>query len=162
MKTNPNEFRDTLPADEVVLEPSGQFAADLRNLRSAVHRAAERSGSRPLSSAWLIAAKRRQRAAQRRVMLAWGLVGTCAALLCLGALPLLHRAAPIAAPQVARQVQAQSPADDTALLEQVDSAVSESVPSSLAPLATLDEWSSTSSTNNEPSLNKPENKNVAQ
>jgi hypothetical protein len=162
MKTNPNEFRDTLSPEEVVLEPSGQFAADLRNLRSAVHRAAERSGSRPLSSAWLISAKRRQRATQRRVMLVWGLVGTCAALLCLGTLPLLHRAAPVVEQPVAHQVQTQSPADDTALLEQVDSAVSESVPSSLAPLATLDEWNSTTSTNAAPTLNTPENKNVAQ
>ena len=95
MKTNPNEFRDSLPPEEVMLEPSGQFAADLRNLRSAVQRTAERSSSRPLSSAWLISAKRRQRAAQRRVMLVWGLVGTCAALLCLGTLPLLHRTVPV-------------------------------------------------------------------
>jgi hypothetical protein len=162
MKTNPNEFRDALPPEEVMLEPSGQFAADLRNLRSAVHRAAERAGSRPLSSAWLISAKRRQQAAQRRVMLVWGLVGTCAALLCLGTLPLLHRAAPAAAPKVAHQVQSQPPGDDTALREQVDSAVSESVPSSLAPLATLDEWNSTISTNAAPTLNTPEKKNVAQ
>ena len=160
MKTNPNEFRDTLPPDEVILEPSGQFAADLRNLRSAVHRAAERQVQRPLAPAWLISATRRQRAAHRRVMLAWALVGTCAALLCAATLPLLHRATPTAAPPVAQFPSHQT--DDTALLEQVDSAVSESVPSSLAPLATLDEWSSTTSPNTEPSLNKPEKKNVAQ
>ena len=52
MNTNPNEFRDTLPPDEVMLEPSGQFAADLRNLRSAVQSAAERSGSRPYYTAF--------------------------------------------------------------------------------------------------------------
>ena len=161
MKTNPNEIRDMLPADEVVLEPSGEFAADLRNLRSAVHRAAERSNSRPLSSAWLIAAKRRQRTAQRRVVLAWSLVGACAVLLCLGTLPLLHRSAPVVEPSVAHHMQTQ-PTDDTALLEQVDTAVSESVPSSLAPLAALDEWSSTTSTNTASTLNTPEKKNVAQ
>jgi hypothetical protein len=64
---------------------------------------------------------------------------------------------------VARQpALVQSYADDTALLEQVDSAVSESVPSSLAPLATLDNWNSTTTTEEtKPSLNKPEKKNVA-
>ena len=163
MKTipNPNEFRETLPPDEVLLEPSGQFAADLCNLRSAVHCAAERASSQPLPSAWMIAAKRRQRSAQRRVMMAWSLVGTCAVVLCLGTLSLLHRSAPVGEPKVARQVQTQ-PTDDTALLEQVDSAVSESVPSSLAPLATLDEWNSTTSTNAAPTLHTPEKKNVAQ
>lgn len=157
---NPNEFRETLPPDEVLLEPSGQFAADLCNLRSAVHCAAERAISQPLPSTWMIAAKRRQRSAQRRVMMAWSLGGICVALLCLGTLPLLHRAAPVVEPKVVHLQSQQT--DDTALLEQVDSAVSESVPSSLAPLATLDEWNSTTSTNAAPTLHTPEKKNVAQ
>ena len=157
MKTNPNEFRDTLPPDEVMLEPSGQFAADLENLRTAVHHAAERASAQPLSATWLIAARRRQRTSQRRLVLAW----TCAALLCVGvAVPFLRHSTPATAPPVAK-VQTVV-IDDTALLEQVDSAISESVPSSLAPLATLDDLNSTTSTNTEPSLNKPEKKNVAQ
>ena len=157
MKTNPNEFRDMLPPDEVMLEPSGQFAADLDNLRTAVHRAAERASTESFSATWLIAARRRQRASQRRLVLAW----TCAALLCIGvAVPFLRHSTTAPTPPVAK-VQPVA-IDDTALLEQVDSAVSESVPSSLAPLATLDELSSTTSTNTKPSLNAPEKKNVAQ
>jgi hypothetical protein len=157
MKSNPNEFRDTLPPDEVMLEPSGQFAADLRNLRSAVHCAAERSGSESFSATWLIAARRRQRVSQRRLVLAW----TCAALLCIGvAVPFLRHSTTAPATPVAKAQPVVI--DDTALLEQVDSAVSESVPSSLAPLATLDEWSSTTSTNTASTLNTSEKKNVAQ
>ena len=161
MNTHRNQSRDALPPDEVMLEPAGQFAADLRNLRSAVHRAADRQTAQPVPFGWLKAAKRRHRTAQRRVMLAWSLATTCAALLCIGALPLLHHAAP---PVAERQVVHVQPVviDDTALLEQVDTAVSESVPTSLAPLATLDDWSSTTSTNTESSLNAPEKKNVAQ
>jgi len=162
MKTNPNQFRDTLPPDEVLLEPAGQFGADLRNLRSAVHRAAERQTTQPVSFGWLNAAKRRRQTAQRRMVLAW----TCAALLCVAALPFLHRARPAAGPSVAvtRSTASQtlSNTDDTALLEQVDTAVTESVPSSLAPLATMDDWSSSTSTNTETSLSTPEKKNVAQ
>ena len=93
-------------------------------------------------------------------MLAW----TCAALLCVSLLPILHHAKLVTSQPVAVVQNAANDAEDTALLEQVDNAVSESVPSSLAPLATLDSWSSTTSTNEsvtESSLNKPEKKNVA-
>jgi len=130
MNTHPNQSREALPPDEVMLEPAGQFAADLRT-------------------------------AQHRVVLAWSLVTVCAALLCIGALPFLHHLAP---PVTAHQVVPVQPVviDDTALLEQVDTAVSESVPTPLAPLATLDDLSSTTSTNTESSLNAPEKKNVAQ
>ena len=167
MNKHRNQLRDALPPDEVMLEPAGQFAADLRNLRSAVHRAADRQTAQPVSFGWLNAAKRRHNAAQRRSLLAWSLVTTCAAVLCIGAaLPFVHHAKPavettVASVQPAVNETASIP-DDTALLEQVDSAVSESVPTSLAPLATLDDWSSTSSTNTESSLNTPEKKNVTQ
>ena len=144
-----------------MLEPAGQFAADLSNLRSAVHRAADRQTAQPVPLGWLNAAKRRHRSAQRRVVLAWSLATTCAALLCIGALPLLHHAAPPVAEQKVVHVQPVA-IDDTALLEQVDNTVSESVPSSLAPLDSLDNWSSTTSTNTESSLNASEKKNVAQ
>ena len=153
MNTHANQLRDTLPPDEVLLEPSGQLGEDLRNFRSAVHRAAERQTSQPVAFGWLNAAKRRRHAAQRRMILAWGL----AALLFAGALPLLHQSK-TAAPAEVRQ----SNVEDTALLEQVDTAVSESVPSSLAPLTELDDLNSTTSTKNEIPLNKSEKKNVSQ
>jgi hypothetical protein len=159
MNTHPNQFRNnsqgSISPDEAIFEPSGQFGDDLRNFRDAVHRAAERATTQTVPIGWLNAAKRRRQAAQRRLVLAW----TCAALLCVGALPLLHHSR-MAAPMHPAVVQ--SNADDTALLEQVDTAVSESVPSSLAPLAALDDMSSTTSTNNETPLNKPEKKNVSQ
>jgi hypothetical protein len=149
MNTHTDQFRRTshTPPDEAMFEPTGEFAADLRNLRSAVYSAAENETAKPLPANWLMPAKLRRRAGQRRLILAW----SSAALLCLGALPLLHnakQAAPV----------------DTALLEQVDSAVSESVPSSLAPLATLDSWSSdaTNEIQTKTTLNEPEKKNVAQ
>lgn len=159
MTTHAKQFRDTLPPDEVMLEPAGQFGADLGNLRSAVHCAADRLTTEPVPFGWLNAAKRRHRAAQRLVALAW----TCAALLCIGALPFLHHAQPIvprSSDSVARQVVTET--DDTALLEQVDTAVSESVPPSLAPLDALDNLNSPSPTSNEPTLHTPEKKNVAQ
>src|SRR5271170_6232578 len=158
MNTPPNQIRDTLPPDETAFEPAGEFAADLRNFRSAVYCAAERNTEQPVPADWLAPAKLRRRAGQRRLVLAW----SCAALLCLSALPFLHHTKPVVVtPPVAK---VQSEADDTALLEQVDTAVSESVPSSLAPLDSLDSWSSTDSNEITPehSLNKPEKKNVAQ
>src|SRR5579862_699122 len=137
MNTQPNQFRDPLPPDEAMLEPAGQFAADLRSLRSAVHRAGERQTAQPVACDWLIPAKRRHRAVQRRLMLTWGLVTTCAVLLCIGALPFLrHTPAVLETPHAVAQTQA-GEIDDTALLEQVDTAISAPVPSSLAPLATL-------------------------
>ena len=155
MNTRPNQLREILPPDETAFEPAGEFAADLRNFRSAVHRAAERETEAPVPANWLAPAKLRRRTGQRRLVLAW----SCAALLCISALPFLHHTKPVVVmPPV------QSEVDDTALLEQVDTAVSESVPSSLAPLDSLDNWSSTDSNEitTEPSLNKPEKKNVAQ
>lgn len=158
MNTHSDHLRDTLPPDEALFEPAGEFAADLRNFRSAVHRASEQQSPQPSASVWLLPAKRRLRSAQRRLVLAWG----CAALLCIGALPFLHHANTVVGTTPVAKVQTE--VDDTALLEQVDTAVSESVPSSLAPLDTLDSLSSTDSNEitTEPSLNKPEKKNVAQ
>jgi hypothetical protein len=154
MNQYPEQFRDVLPPQEVLLEPSGQFGQDLRNFRIVLDRAAERQISQPVPFGWLNAAKRRQHSAQRRMVLAW----TCAAaLLCAGALPLL-RHSKTAAPAVIRQ----SNVDDTALLEQVDTAVSESVPSSLAPLDAFDSADAATSANNETPLNKPEKKHASQ
>lgn len=157
MNTRPNQSREILPPDETAFEPAGGFAADLRNLRTAVHCAAERKTAQPVPANWLAPAKLRRRAGQRRLVLAW----SCAALLCISALPFLHHTKPVVVRPAIAHVQ--TDVDDTALLEQVDTAVSESVPSSLAPLDSLDSWSSTDSNEitTEPSLNKPEKKNVA-
>ncbi len=138
------------------LEPTGALQESIRDFRSAVHHVAQRETSQPVPANWLAPAQGRKRAAQRRLMLAWA----CAALFCAGIVPLsthLHHA------QQAQQQMAatQSDAADTALLEQVDSAVSESVPSSLAPLTALDSWSSSTSTN-ESSTNPMEKTNAAQ
>ena len=157
MNKQHNQFRDVLPPDEVMIEPSGQFGNDLRNFRAVLHRATERQTSQPVPFGWLNAAKRRRRQAHRRVMLAWATGAACAGLLFAGTLPLLHH------PKAVIPVAVTQPGiDDTALLEQVDSAVSESVPSSLAPLAELDDWSSTTSTKDDITLHKPEKKNVSQ
>lgn len=162
MNKHPNQFRDTLPPEEVLLEPSGQFGEDLRNFRAAVHQAAERETPQPVPFGWLNAAKRRRRDAQRRLVLALASVATCAGLLLAGALPLLHHSKTAGVPSHIMSHVMQQNTDDTALLEQVDTAISESVPSSLAPLAELDDWSSTRSTNNEIPLNKSEKKHVSQ
>jgi type II secretory pathway component PulM len=157
MNKHADQFRDTLPPEEVMLEPSGQFGEDLRNFRATVHRAAEREMSQSVPFGWLNAAKHRRRRAQHRVMLAWATAAACAALLFAATLPLMnHPKAPVIV-----QVH-QSTNEDTALLEEVDTAVSESVPSSLAPLDALDDWNTPTSTKTQNSLNKPEKKNVSQ
>ena len=159
MNKHANPFRDAVPSDEVLLEPSDQFGNDLRNFRAAVHRAVERQTSQPVPFGWLNAARRRRQVAQRRLMLAWATVAASAALLFAATMPLLHHPTAVSTPVAVTQVRS---TDDTALLEQIDTAVSESVPSSLAPLAELDDLNSTNSTNNERTPNKPEKKNVSQ
>lgn len=139
------------------LEPTGALQESIRDFRSAVHHIAQRETFQPVPANWLAPAQGRKRAAQRRLMLAWA----CAALFCAGILPLsthLHQAQPAQQQQMAAT---QSDAADTTLLEQVDSAVSESVPSSLAPLTALDSWSSSTSAN-ESSTNPMEKTNAAQ
>lgn len=138
---------------ENTLEPSGEFAARIRDFRSAVRHVAARETARPVAAGWLAPAKKRRQSAQRRMILGWA----CAALLCFATLPFSissHHAVP---PHAAPIVTATAPAadSDTTLLEQVDTDVSESVPSSLAPLAELDNWS-TQNTNNasDPSVNR--------
>ena len=131
------------------LEPSGEFAASIRDFRSAVTHVAERETSRPLNASWLAPARKRRRNAQQRMALAWT---ACAALLCFATLPFFshsrpspaHPAAPTLAAAAATSVSA-NPESDTALLEQVDTDISESVPPSLAPLADLDSLNPASS-----------------
>jgi hypothetical protein len=148
MNTNPNSSpristTKTAPGD-ASLEPTGELAASIRDFRSAMHHVADRESSRPMASGWLAAAKRRHRNAQRRVVLAW----TCAALICVGIVPLTTRSHQGPQPVQPTTVASTSSTDtiDDALLEDVDGAISESVPKSLAPLTELDSWNTTAST----------------
>ena len=131
------------------LEPSGEFAASIRDFRSAVTHVAERETSRPLNASWLAPARKRRRNAQQRMALAWT---ACAALLCFATLPFFSHSRPSPIPPAAPAVTAAgapavapNPESDTALLEQVDTDISESVPPSLAPLADLDSLNTASS-----------------
>lgn len=115
------------------IEPSGEFAASIRDFRSAVTHVAEREASRPVAANWLDPARKRSRAAQHRMALGWA----CAVLLCVATLPIgIHSRHDAVARNVtpAAMAPALSTDSDTALLEQVDTDVSESVPPSLAPL----------------------------
>lgn len=122
-------------------EPTGEFAASIRDFRSAVTHVAERETSRMVSPNWLAPAQKRRRSAQQRMALAWA----CAALLCLATLPFFSHHATIHQAPPAVAAVAPAPESDTALLEQVDTDVSESVPPSLAPLADLDSLDAASS-----------------
>jgi hypothetical protein len=156
-----SKFRDipnSIPDSS--LEPGGEVASSIELFRKAMHSIAEREAPVALESTeWLAPARRRrQRTAQRRMVLAW----SCAAALCVAVVPLsLH--APHTSSFVAKNpVEAHQPAvahsdqEDTALLEQVDNAISEPVPSSLAPLTEMD------SLNSSTSINQTEKKNVTQ
>lgn len=125
------------PINKYDLEPTGEFAAGIRDFRSAVTHVADRETARPLAADWLAPARKRRRTHQQSLVLGWA----CAAALCLATLPLathsrsvpLHMAqqAAVAAPLV------QSAEPENGLMEQIDDDVSESVPASLAPLAEL-------------------------
>lgn len=123
------------------LEPSGEFAASIRDFRSAVTHIAERETARPVPADWLAPARQRHRAAQHRMILGWA----CTALLCFATLPIhFHHAALVSPVAPTAAATARPAVTDTALLDQVDTAVSESVPSSLSPLTDLDNWDTTS------------------
>lgn len=120
------------------IEPSGEFAASIRDFRSAVTHVAERETARPVAADWLVPARKRRRNHQQRVVLGWAM----AALLCFATLPWTSHSHPAAIHPVTSAAVAASaapaPESDTALLEQVDADVSESVPAPLAPLEELD------------------------
>jgi hypothetical protein len=133
------------------IEPSGEFASSIRDFRSAVTHVANRLTALPVSANFLAPARKRRRLAQTNMVLGWA----CAALLCFATLPFAtlpfanhsHPAAVLHPAVTTVVAPARSADSDTALLEQVDSDVSESVPSSLAPLSELDNWNSTSTNN---------------
>lgn len=123
------------------LDPSGELATTIRDFRAAVTHIADRETAHPVSTDWLAPARRRRRWARHNMMLAWA----CAALVCLALLPLSlssNHASP--QPGVTAAAATPAPESDNALLEQVDTDVAESVPSSLAPLADLETWNSES------------------
>ena len=146
MNTNPNSNLQVAAENE--LEPRGEVAASIKLFHDAMHSIADRATERPVPSDWLIPARRRQRSGQRRMILAW----SCAAALCFSVVPLtVHTAHPGIAPPPptvsnAQPAAVEQPTSEDALLEQIDNEVSESVPSSLAPLSELDSWNSTTST----------------
>lgn len=150
--------------DNTNIEPSGDFAKSIRDFRSAVTHVAERETASPVAAGWLAPARKRRRSTQQRMALGWA----CAGLLCFATLPFpihSHHQAPVN--PVATAVTEPSAESDTALLEQVDTDVSESVPSPLAPLADLDNWDTatanpSSNSDNGTTLRRTESTNVAQ
>lgn len=146
------------------IEPSGELAASIRDFRSAVTHVADRETARPVAAEWLAPARKRRRSHQQRVVLAWA----CAALLCFATLPWSssHSHRTVVHPAISAASVSVAPAaeSDSALLEQVDADVSESVPSSLAPLAELDSWNAASanvSSGSSRTLKSTERTNVA-
>lgn len=153
--------------DNTNIEPSGDFAQSIRDFRAAVTHVAERETASPVTAGWLAPARKRRRSTQQRIALGWA----CAALLCFATLPFpirSHHQAPVNPVAAVSTVPAEPSAEsDTALLEQVDTDVSESVPSPLAPLADLDNWDTASAnpssdSNNGTTLRPTESTNVAQ
>jgi hypothetical protein len=139
------------------LEPADELASSIGLFRAAMHSIAKRETARPVASDWLMPARQRRRRAQRRMVLAW----SCAAALSLAILPRSYHTQLSPHPLVAAQHPSAAPSDntdtsDTALLEQVDNAISEPVPSSLAPLNEMDSWNSTTSTTHTEKKNVPE------
>jgi hypothetical protein len=136
------------------LEPTGETASSIALFRAAMHSIAEGETARPVPAEWLMPARRRQRRAQRTMVLAWA----CAAALCFAIVPheihphdVAHNGVNKVSPQ-----PVQTEESYTALLEQVDNEIAEPVPSSLAPLTELDSWNSTVSNTS------TEKKNVTQ
>ncbi|MFZ0663470.1 MAG: hypothetical protein WAM66_12310 [Acidobacteriaceae bacterium] len=154
------------------MEPTGEFAATIRDFRTAVAHVADRETARPVAAGWLAPARQRRRTHQHRLILGWA----CAAALCVATLPFAIPSGPAAAhatlqpsPASAPLVQSsqvQSGRPGSGLMEQVDAEVSRSVPSSLAPLAELGNMDSTASNANDSSLDgalfaQPESLNAA-
>jgi hypothetical protein len=131
------------------LEPSGELATAIHNFRSAVEHVAARETARPVPAGWLVPAEKRHRRAQQTMVLAW----VCAVLLCLAMLPLSMNSHQPADHPVAGPAAIQAPESDSALLEQVDTNVSQSVPSPLAPLAELENWDASTNTSSDASGN---------
>lgn len=142
------------PINEHDLEPKGEFAAGIRDFRAAVTHVAERETVRPLAVDWLLPARKRRRSHQQRLVLGWA----CAAALCFATvpfaiIPLTTHSNPASihmAPQTAAPLAQSTEPEGSGLMEQVDADVSESVPSSLAPLAELGSTDTASTSGDSP------------
>jgi len=143
------------PINDHDLEPTGEFAAGVRDFRAAVTHVAERETARPVAIDWLAPARKRRRSHQHRLVLGWA----CAAALCFATVPFAimpltthSNPAPIHVAQQAPTplVQAKEPENGSGLMEQIDADVSESVPSSLAPLAELGSTDTASTSGDSP------------
>ncbi|MFT4112490.1 hypothetical protein [Silvibacterium sp.] len=158
------ELRRTPESETDAAEMSPQLAESIRLLRTSLTLYSESRPQQPFSPEWLAPARSRERTAHRRMAFGWSLAGSLAAgALCFAMLPLGHHALP----QHEAQMHAVAPAaeaaqpSDTALLEQVDEAIDQPVPSPLAPLTEMDSWNSTTSQDqNSPS--RTENAHVSQ
>ena len=138
------------------------LANSISQFRAAVRHIAEQQAE-PASVAWqLDQARQRRRSAQRRTMLQWAVATVAATVLCVTMLvPAVgsyrHHAAQLQAQrQAQRQEQLLKQREaDTALLDQVTSELSVTVPDSMQPLAELD----SDYTNNQTSIGKTEKTN---
>ena len=142
--------------NQTITEPTGEFAAAIRDFRAAVTHIAGRETARPLAADWLTPARKRRRGHQHRMVLAWA----CAAALCFATVPFFlvpgsmqPSPAPIhMAQQTPPATLVSSAEPESGLLEQVDEQVSESVPSSLAPLAGFGSTDTASANNSDDSV----------
>lgn len=141
------------PINEHELEPTGEFASDIREFRAAVTHVADRETAHPLAIDWLAPARKRRRSHQHRLVLGWA----CAAALCfatvqLTMMPISIHVSPasVRTAQKAPAPLAQPSEPETGLMEQIDADVSESVPSSLAPLSELGSTDTASTSGDSP------------
>jgi hypothetical protein len=134
------------------------LANSISQFRAAVRHIAEQQAE-PASVAWqLDQARRRRRSAQRRTMLQWAVATVAATVLCVTMLvpTVEHYRDHAAQLQAQRQEQLLKQREaDTALLDQVTSELSVTVPDSMQPLEELD----SDYTNNQTSIGKTEKTN---
>ena len=134
------------------------LANSISQFRAAVRHIAEQQAE-TASIAWqLDQARQRKRSAQRRTMLQWAVATVAATVLCVTMLvpTVEHYRDHAAQLQAQRQEQLLKQREaDTALLDQVTSELSVTVPDSMQPLAELD----SDYTNNQTSIGKTEKTN---
>lgn len=158
------ELRRAPESEMDASEMSPQLAESIRLLRTSMTLYAERRPQQAVTPEWLAPARQRERTAHRRTAFGWSLAGSLAAgALCFAMLPLGHHAAPQPAAQMHATAGdvASPPPTEAKLLEQVDDAIDQPVPSPLAPLTELDSWNSTTS-QDQNSTARTENTHVSQ
>ena len=151
----------TRQVQEMYPESDAATKRDLEGLANSISqfRAAVRHIAEPTSVAWqLDKARQRRRSAQRRTMLQWAVATVAATVLCVTMLmpTVEHYRDRAAQLQAQRQEQLLKQREaDTALLDQVTSELSVTVPDSMQPLEELD----SDYTNNQTSIGKTEKTN---